>query len=466
MTTDQGSGTDEGSATDEGNAIHGGGAADGSVILEDMTATGGSAAKAKDRQPNLLRDHDFRNLFYSTSLSQLGQQVSLLALPLVAVVSLQAGEFEAGLLAAMSTAAFLLVGLPAGVWVDRMRFRQVLVSSDVVRAAALLTVPLAWWLGVLSIWQLYAVAFVIGVFTVFFDVAYQSCLPHLIGRGRLVDGNARLETVRSVAQLAGPAAAGQLIAWLTAPFALLLDAVAMGLSALFVFRIRKPQARPEKKPGSKLATEMAEGLRFVLSNRLLRSIAASTALFNLAFSAYMAMLVFFLPREAGLGPEQIGLVFSVLGIGGLLGALATRRVTAWLGEGPAIWVSVAVTAPFALLWPAACGGWTLWAGAAGLGAVSFGIVIYNITQVSFRQRLTPDRLLGRMNATMRFLVWGTQPVGAVLGGVLGQVYGARTALWVAAALACLAFLPVLLSPLRTMRELPDGEGITAPQEAS
>lgn len=426
----------------------------GSQTPADFDAHGGTRS-------SILREHDFRNLFYSTTLSRFGQEVSTLALPLVAVVSLEATEWEVGLLAALSTAAFLLIGLPAGVWVDRMRYRHVLVSADLIRAAVLLSVPLVWWLGELSIWQLYAVAFVIGVFSVFFDVAHQSYLPHLIGRARLVEGNASLETVHSVVQLGGPALAGQLIAWLTAPFALVLDVLAMGLSALFVFRIRRPQAKPQKVPGARLGTEIAEGLRFVLGNPLLRSVAGSTALFNLAFSAYMAMLVFFLPREMGLGAGQIGVVFSVVGVGGLLGALATKRVTSWLGEGPAIWLSVAATAPFALLMPAASGS-AVWLGAAGLGVVSFGIVVYNITQVSFRQRLTPDRMLGRMNATMRFLVWGTQPVGAVLGGMLGQIYGARAALWIAAAVACLAFLPVLLSPLRIMRSLPDGEASIAP----
>ncbi|MCQ1946308.1 MFS transporter [Arthrobacter sp. zg-Y1116] len=425
-----------------------------------MTTEDGGAATVPG---GVLRDRDFRFLFYSTSLSQLGQQVSSLALPLVAVVTLTASEFEVGLLSALSTAAFLLIGLPAGVWVDRMRYRHVLVSSDLIRAAVLLTVPLAWWLGVLTVWQLYVVALLIGVFSVFFDVAYQSFLPRLVGRDHLVEGNAKLETVHSVAQLAGPVAAGQLIAWLTAPVALALDAIAMGLSALFVGRMRHRQPKPEPVPGSRLGTDIAEGLRFVLGNPLLRAIAGSTGLFNLAFAAYMAMLVFFLPREVGLGAHQIGIVFSVLGVGGLAGALATRRLTLWLGEGPAICWSVAATAPFALLMPAAGGEWSVWLGAAGLAVASFGMVVYNVTQVSFRQRLTPDRLLGRMNATMRFLVWGTQPVGALLGGLLGQLYGAEAALWIAAAAACVAFLPVTLSPLRSMRKLPDEQpASTAP----
>ncbi|MDM7991131.1 MFS transporter [Arthrobacter sp. zg-Y877] len=417
-------------------------------------------------QAGVLQDRDFRFLLYSTSLSQIGQQISGLALPLVAVVSLTATEFEVGLLSAMSTVAFLLIGLPAGVWVDRLRYRRILVVSDLIGAVVLLTIPTAWWLGVLTVWQLYAVALVMGVFSVFFDVAYQSYLPRLIGRERLVEGNAKLETVHSVAQLGGPVAAGQLIAWLTAPVALAFDAVAMGLSALFVGRMRYQQPKPDAGARLPLAADIAEGLRFVLGNPLLRAIAGSTALFNLAFAAYMAMLVFFLPRDIGLGAQQIGIVFSLLGIGGLAGALATRRLTLWLGEGPAIWLSTATTTPFALLMPAADGGWSVWLGASGLAMAGFGIVVYNVTQVSFRQRLTPDHLLGRMNATMRFLVWGAQPIGAVIGGSLGQLYGAEAALWMAGTVACMAFLPVVLSPLRRMRRLPDGQdAVAAPPPA-
>ncbi|MCC9144274.1 MULTISPECIES: MFS transporter [unclassified Arthrobacter] len=424
-----------------------------------MTDEDGAEGQA---QAGVLQDRDFRFLLDSTSLSQIGQQISGLALPLVAVVSLTATEFEVGLLSAMSTVAFLLIGLPAGVWVDRLRYRRILIVSDLIRAVVLLTIPTAWWLGVLTVWQLYAVALVMGVFSVFFDVAYQSYLPRLIGRERLVEGNAKLETVHSVAQLGGPVAAGQLIAWLTAPVALAFDAVAMGLSALFVGCMRYQQPKPDAGARSPLAADIAEGLRFVLGNPLLRAIAGSTALFNLAFAAYMAMLVFFLPRDVGLGAQQIGIVFSLLGVGGLAGALATRRLTLWLGEGPAIWLSTATTAPFALLMPAAAdGGWSVWLGASGLAVAGFGIVVYNVTQVSFRQRLTPDHLLGRMNATMRFLIWGTQPIGAVIGGFLGQLYGAEAALWIAGTVACMAFLPVVLSPLRRMRRLPDGHTAVA-----
>jgi len=295
-----------------------------------------------------------------------------------------------------------------------------------------------------------------GVFTVFFDVAYQSYLPHLVGRENLVEGNSRLESVRAVALLGGPALGGQLIRLLTAPVALLADAIAMAGSALLVVRIRKREERQVVAADRHLPREIGEGLRFVLGHRLLRAIATCTATANFFFGgAYTAMEILFLEREIGLDAGTIGLVFTVTGVGGLLGALMARRLAELLGQGPAIWLSIAATSPFALLMPLiAAPGWRLWLAAAGGAVVGFGAVAYNVTQVSFRQALTPDHLLGRMNATLRFMVWGTIPLGGLLGGALGQWFGVRSALLIAAIGSCLAFLPVFLSPLRTMRTLP------------
>jgi MFS family permease len=403
----------------------------------------------------LLRDHDYRQLFASTTVSQFGFHITVLALPLVAIVALTASPFQVGLLAAVEMAPFLLLGLPAGAWVDRIRRRGVLIAGDLARGAVLATVPLAWWAGVLTIWQLYAVAFAFGTATLFFDVAYQSYLPHLVGRENLVEGNAKLESVRAVAQLAGPALAGQLIRLLTAPAALLWTGLAMAASALFVVRIRKPEPPPAAAADRHLVREIREGLRFVLGHRLLRAIATCTALFNLLSAAYFPMLLLYLQRGLGLDAGRIGLVLTVWGAGGLLGAAVARRVADWLGQGPAIWLSVAVTSPLLLLVPLfAEPGWRLWVAAAGGFVTSVGVVIYNVTQVSFRQALTPDRLLGRMNATVRFLVFGTMPLGGLLGGALGEWVGVRTALLVVALGGCVAFLPVFLSPLRGMRTLP------------
>lgn len=402
----------------------------------------------------LLGDHDFRHLFLADTVSQLGSQITLLALPLVAVLALRASTFDVGVLVACHTVAFLLVGLPAGAWVDRMRRRTVLIASDLGRAVVLASVPVAWGLGVLRMPQLYLVALATGVLTVFFDVAYQSYLPHLVGRERLAEGNAKLEAVRGVSQVAGPTLGGVLIQVLTAPLAVLADAASYAVSALFLLRVRKREPRPERAPDVRLRREIAEGLRFVFGNRLLRAIAASTATFNFFAGITNAMLVVLLATVLDLPAGTIGVFYSVAAAGGLAGALVATRVVARFGQGQTIWLSLLATGVCGLAVPLAQRGWPLWGAAAGFGLSCAANVVYNVTQLSFRQGLTPERLLGRMNASMRFLVWGTMPLGGLLGGVLGQLAGARTALWVSAVGALLALLPMVRSPLRTMRALP------------
>jgi MFS family permease len=410
----------------------------------------------------LLRQHDFRQLFLADTISQMGSQISLLALPLVAVLVLHASPFEVGALAACGTLAFLIVGLPAGAWVDRMRRRHVLIAGDLGRAAVLGSVPAAWALDALTMPQLYAVALVTGVLTVFFDVAYQSYLPHLVGRDHVIEGNAKLEAVRAVNQIAGPAVAGMVIQTLTAPFAVALDALSFVGSAVFVAAIRAREPRPQRRADAHLGREIREGLQFVVGNPLLRSIAICTGWSNLFWAIGGAMMIVLLARELALSPDTIGLVFSLGAVGGLLGALLATRIAGWLGQGKTIWISVAATAPFALLMPLAQRGWLLWLSALGGLVFWAGAVVYNVTQVSFRQRLTPERLLGRMNATMRFLVWGTLPLGGFVGGVLGDTIGVRPTLWVGAIGGLFAFLPVRLSPLHRMRDLPTHVDEVAP----
>jgi MFS family permease len=406
----------------------------------------------------VLRLRDFRQLFFADTISQLGSQVTQLALPLVAVIALGASPFEVGLLAACDTAAFLLVGLPAGAWVDRMRRRNVLIFNDLARAVMLGSIPVAWWLHVLTMPQLYVVGLGTGLATVFFDVAYQSYLPHLVGRDNLVDGNAKLQAVSGVSQLAGPTAAGLLIQILRAPASIMIDAVSFVGSAIFVSLIQKREEKPERKPDAHLGREISEGFRFVVSNRILRAVAMCTGSSNLFSAISGAMLILFFVRLMHLSPGWIGLAFSVSAIGGLIGAFTAQRIAARIGQGPSIWMTIAFTGPFALLMPVAQRGILLILAVLGMGVYWWGAVVYNINQVSFRQGITPDRLLGRMNATMRFLVWGTLPLGGLIGGVLGSTIGIRPTLWVGAIGGLFTFLPVFLSPLRSMRELPTGHG--------
>jgi MFS family permease len=404
----------------------------------------------------VLADFDFRQLFLADTVSQVGTQVTQLALPLVAVLALHASAFEVGLLAAADTAAFLIVGLPAGALVDRLRRRNVMIAGDLARAILLGSVPFAWWMGWLSMPQLYVVGLGTGLATVFFDVAYQSYLPHLVGRGSLVEGNAKLQGVQSVSQLAGPTAAGFLIQALTAPYSIIVDAVSFVGSALFVGRIRKREDKPERSADAHLGREISEGFNFVVRNKVLRSIAACTGSSNLFSGIGGAMLILLLAGHLHISPGLIGVVFSLMAIGGLIGALTAQRLAKWLGQGPVIWISIAVTSPFALFVPLTQPGWKLWAMAFGNFVYWIGVVVYNVNQVSFRQALTPDRLLGRMNATMRFLVWGTLPLGGLLGGILGQTIGVRNTLWVSAIGGMFSFLFVFFSPARRARELPTG----------
>lgn len=407
----------------------------------------------------LLADHDFRGLFISTSATHLGNRIAVIALPLTAILGLSASEFEVGVLTALTTIAFLLVGLPAGAWVDRMRRRLVMITADVARAVVLFTVPLAWWADVLTMWQLYAVALINGIFTVFFDVAYQSYLPHLVGRKNLVEANAKLESVRAIAEVGGPGAGGQLVAWLTAPVALLAHCISMSASALFVVKIHKREPKPEPKADANMWGEIKEGLAWVFVNPLLRAIVMCTGTFNFSMTLFHTMLLIYLVQTLGVSAATVGLILSIGAAGGVLGAFVARKISAAVGQGPALWLSVGVAAPSSALMPLANNDWTLWVAAAGGIFVALGVVVYNVTQVSFRQSMTPDALLGRMNASVRFIVFGTMPLGAFISGILGANIGVEATLWVGVAGLTLATLPILLSPLRTMKKLP-----TPPQE--
>ncbi|MFI8392401.1 MFS transporter [Streptomyces sp. NPDC085540] len=403
-----------------------------------------------------MRLRDFRLLLAGAATGQFGAQVTLVALPLVAVLELDAPAFQVGLLTAAETAAFLLVGLPAGALTDRMRKRPLMIRADLVRAVAMASIPAAALADVLTMAQLYAVALVTGVATVFFDVAHQSYLPQILPRDQLVAGNGALETVRSTAQVTGPGIGGGLVQLVGAQFAVIVDAIGYVLSALFLLRIERAEEAPEPAAaGGSLRKEIGEGLRFVFGHPLLRVIALTTGLANFSTAVLMATQTVHLVRVVGLEAGGLGLVLSASAVGGLLGALCAGRIAARLGQGRVILLSLLVTGPFALLWPLSghgVAGAVLFA--AGSAVVSFGAVVYNVAQVSFRQGMCPPRLLGRMNATLRFLMWGTLPLGALLGGALAQSYGSRTALaWCAVGILAVP-LPLVFSPLRRMRDLP------------
>ncbi|MGW7422928.1 MFS transporter [Streptomyces sp. NPDC054813] len=393
----------------------------------------------------LLRDPDFGRLFAATALGQLGDRIVFLALPLVAIVALDADEFQVGLLTATTTAGSLLVGLPAGAWLDRVRKRPVMIGADLARALVLLTVPAAWWADLLTFWWLCAVALVHGVLTVFFDVAYVSYLPHLVGRDRLVEGNAKLSAIRSVTGIGGPAVAGPLVGAVGAPATLVASAAGMALSGLVASGVRRREQRPRAGERPRLGRDIADGLRFVLGHPTLRALVLGDAMFNLFLVMYQAMLLVRLERAIGLSPFGIGLVLSGMGCGALLGALLATRVSARLGQGPVIRLAPLVTCPPTGLMELARPGWSVWVAAVGLAALSLGGVVRVVAQSSLQQALTPDGLLGRMNATARFVSWGGVPLGGLLGGASGSLFGAAPTLWIGTAGMTLSALPNLLN---------------------
>ncbi|MGW7477841.1 MFS transporter [Nonomuraea muscovyensis] len=401
----------------------------------------------------VLRSPDFLRFLSSHVANEIGTNISRVALPLVAVLILNAGAFEVGLLSALQSAAFLMIGLPAGVWVDRMRRRRVMVTADLVRGALLASVPIAHVLGLLSIGMLLAVALLAGVAQVFNDVADQTYLPELVGKEQLSSGNSKLEFVRSGGALAGPSLGGALAQVLGAPLAVLATALTSLASALALRSIRsrdRPPAAPRERAG--MGRDIREGFAFVWQDRVLRPIMVTTMGTNLCLSAVISLSVLFLADVVRLPPGLIGVLLMSGAVGGLLGGLTGAWLFRRYGTARVTWLSLAVTSPFGLLLPMTQADWRVSFFALTSIALSWGAILYNVGQVTYRQSVAPDGMLGRVNATVRFVVWSTMPLGALLGGIVAQQIGVREALWVFLGGRVLSFVPLLFSPLVRLRD--------------
>lgn len=395
------------------------------------------------------RTSDFRLLWSATTVSQVGTQVSELAIPLAAILTLHVGALQVGVLAALGYLPALLFGLPAGAWADRMPRRSIMIATDLTRLVVLVTVPSAYLLGVLTIGQLYAVAFCVGALSVFFDVAASAYLPSLIPRDGLAKANGRLQISEQGAAVFGPGLAGWLVGLIGAPVAIAVDGASYLASAAFITGIRHRQAPPERQIGHQMPMriQIAEGIRQVAASRQLRSIAIAAAITNL-FGRLMVVLVpLYLVREAGYRPAAIGVVFACGSVGFLLGAAAADKVAARIGLGRAILFggTVAALALFLIAAPppALAGPFI----AAAMFIYGIGALTFTISNATWRQLVTPDEMLGRVTAAMRLLTWAAQPAAALLAGVLGAKLGLREALWVGAAGVLLAPIPLLTARL-------------------
>ncbi|MEU3600021.1 MFS transporter [Streptomyces sp. NPDC006798] len=426
------------------------------------------------RPPGLWRDRDFRAFFTSVTLSLLSTSVSYIALPLIAVLALGAGPGEVGLLATLGTVAFLLIGLPAGAWLDRLDHRRVMVCAEVTRAVVFLSVPLAWALDALTLWQLYAVALIGGCAMVFFDVGTQSVLPGLVGPERLIRANTAVVTLHAAGQVTGRGAGGLVISAISAPLAALATGLLHLASALRLATLKNlsggkrsgtrsgggpsgavpagtapgaardtaPGARAPRRPG--LAAEIGEGLRHVLGRPELRALVVIGMLTNLGAQLVMALMPVLFTQELGMSAGVLGLFWSVAGIGVFLGARLARPLGERFGYGRTIAWSGLVCSPMALLIPLIDRGWWLGLAAFGLMTDCVRAGVFNVLGVTLRQSMTPDELLGRMNATFRFLFFGALAVGAGLAGLIGQFVDIRAALWAGSVSVTLVALPAFI----------------------
>ena len=405
---------------------------------------------------SLWRNGPFLRLWTGQTASSVGSQLGGLAIPVLAVSVLQATEFQVGLLTAVETAAFLLIGLPAGAWVDRWLKRRVMLIADLARAIVLASVPIMFFAGVLTIWQLIVVGAIVGVASVFFDVAYQSYLPVLVDLKQLGEGNSKLETTGQLARVTGPALAGALLAIVRPAVLIGLDAVTFLLSFIALSTIRDHEVPKPIADHRPLVTEIKEGMMFVVQEPLLRRIVLTTSTTNLFGMIAMTMIPVLVLRQLDISPAIYGFGLSLGAIGGLLGAMFSARIATLIGEGTAIPVS-GVLAGVAIVGLALMPVFPNAAVPIFVGSeflYSFSVLVYNITQVTFRQRICPPRLLGRMNASIRFIVWGVMPIGAIASGLLSTAIGVELTIAIGAVGSVLACVFVLFSPLLGMRELP------------
>ncbi len=401
----------------------------------------------------------FIKFWIGQTISSFGSQISGLALPVIAVTMLSASEFQMGLLGAANTSAFLIFGLLAGALVDRWIKRRVMIVADLIRMLAIGLIPLLWFAGVLNVYHLIVLGAVISIASVFFDVSYQSYIPILMPREYIGVANSRLELTAQISGVASPGLVGYLLTLIKAPVILIFDAISFLVSAVSLLLIKDreiPKPKTDRRP---INQEIAEGLKFVWNQKLIRAISFTTATSNLfsTIGGTLFAIYFFRENYLGFNTAAFGLLTAVGSVGGLLGAATTPKLIKIFGEGPLIVISAITSGLTALLVPLS---WfvsrefTLPMLLVNTFMIAFTVLTYNITQVTARQRLCPEALLGRMNASIRFMVWGVMPIGALISGSLGEILGVVPTLVIGAVGGLLASSFVFFSPIRTMREMP------------
>jgi MFS family permease len=419
----------------------------------------GEAGTPPGRASTVLSNRDFVKLWTGETASLIGTQVTQLALPLVAILTLHASVFQVGILNAMRYAPVIVFSLLAGVWLDGRRRKSTLVVSDLACALLIGLIPLASVLGVLSIWLLCVTAFLVGVPQVFFDIGSLSYLPSLVERRHLAEANSKMQISYSVAGIAGPSLAGLLVGILTAPIALVVDAVSYLFSLVLLLTIRRPEPSPQTDTDRhSVVSSVAEGLRAVFGSRVLQSLLLQSCTFNFSYNALITVFVVYAIRRLGLSSSELGFVIGAGAAAALVGAVFANRITTAFGLGHTLVVTTlgACLSPLLLLIPHGSSPTALLILGASQAVYSVNVVVFNITTVTLRQIMTPNRLLARMNGSYRMLLFGAGPLGAITGGALGSALGLRPALVITAIALTTPAIWILFSPVFRLKKMPSG----------
>jgi Na+/melibiose symporter-like transporter len=409
------------------------------------------------RRPTLWRHRDFLLLWAGQTVSQLGSQVTVLALPLVAIVVLHATSFQVGVLSAAVTGAYLLIALPAGVVADRVSKRSLMLASDAAQIVVIGSVPVAAAAGVLTLGQLYLVALVSGALGVFFLVAYSSYLPELVDPAQLMDGNGKLSSTQAMAQVAGPGLGALLVGLAGAALALVSDALSFAVSAvcLLAIRHREPRDTPTvREPRAGFRAEIAAGLGYVVREPILRRAVAWSGTANFFVVMVETLGPVFLIRTVHLPAAYVGMVLALGAVGGVVGGITAQPLIRRIGSARISWLSMTVFSLPGLMIPLAAPGWRVLLFATGWIAWTFSSTVCGIALVSYQQATCSPGLRGRVSAAQRWINWGVLPLGGLAGGTLGSTLGVHATLWLAAVGGCASGLWLYLSPLRGQRDLP------------
>jgi MFS family permease len=415
----------------------------------------------------LLAQRNFRLFWTGETTSQLGNAMARVAMPLLAVDVLHASNF---LVASITTAAYvpwLIIGLPIGAWIDRSRPRLLMIAADLLSLVLYSSVPIAYWLGALTISQVLAVALLTGVCSVVFLTGYQVFLPSLLKSDELIEGNAKIQAGGSATRIGGPGLGG-LMSQLIGPAAtLLFNAASFLVSAVCLFKIGRmtSQGRPPRQT-STIRKDILEGIRFVVQDPYLRPVAVFAALFNLGLSGYLALIVVFLVRSVGLTSGTVGVIMALGATGGLFGAFLARRLTTRYGTARTLIMNVACTTPFILLIPFTAPGIRLACCVVGVMMLEGGLIISTVILSSFRQSYSPREMLGRVATTMQILTYGTPVLGSLLAGSLASWFGPRVALWVLLGTNVLAGAVLLTPKFIGVRDLPTRKSMTYARESA